>query len=423
MNQIYYNRSTCRLCESNNLTETLKLEPTPVGDKYLPVERSKENRQLVPLGLFLCKVCGHIQTGSVVYPDNIYVHYLSRPAAVNPVLSEAYRSYGEDIISRYKPNPENLIVEIGSNDGAFLKFFKDNGFPVIGIDPAANLAESASQIGINTLPTFFTYEISQDIKKKYGLASVFIANFVYANIDNIIDATQGIRNLLDKEGVFIFETNYRLDVFQKDLIETINHEHLSYFSIAPLQKFFDDQGMELIEVQRVPSKGGSIRCTVQLSGGSRKVDKSVQDLISIEHKTEMYSSDFYTKCGNHIKSVREDMKPILDEITEYGYTLAGYGTSIGATILIYQLGLGKVMSFLVDDDPYRQNLVSPGYNLPVLSSKSIYDNNPEYVAILAPLYAKQIMSNNERYLRQKGKFLNVWPNVNVYGENNLEIQN
>lgn len=413
MSKLYYDRSTCRLCNSVNLESALPLAATPIGDKYLPPERKDETLETIPLDLFLCGDCGHLQTGAVVNPEAIYKHYLSRPAAVNPVLSGAYQEYAEDIITRLQPSPNSLIVEIGSNDGAFLNFFKGKGLRVLGVDPAENLAAAATANGVETIPTFFSSELAGEIKQDKGQASVFITNFAYANMDDLDDVTAGIRELLSPGGVFMFETNYRLDVFQKDLLETINHEHLSYFAVKPLQSFFEKRGMELIGVERVPSKGGSIRCTVQHLGGPHPMSPGVEQLIADENAQGLYDVGFYKQCGTHVRSVREELGGILADATAQGKTVAGYGTSIGATIFIYQLQLGETLRFLVDDDPYRQSLVSPGYHIPVVSAQALSEQQPGYVLILAPLYAKQIMEKNQSYLDQGGRFVVVWPQVQV----------
>ena len=413
MNELFYNRATCRLCLSHDLELAMSLVPMPVGDKYLPPERREETRETIPLDLYLCTVCGHLQTGAVVNPEVIYKHYLSRPAAVNPVLSDAYQIYAENILSQVRPVQESLMVEIGSNDGAFLNFFKSHGMSVLGVDPADNLAEAATKSGFETFPTFFTSEIAQNIRKERGPASVVIANFTYANIDDLNDVTQGILELLSPDGIFMFETNYRVDVFQKYLIETINHEHLSYFSVKSLKVFFSRHGMELIDVEHVPSKGGSIRCSVQLSGGKRAVSPTVETHIALEDSLDIYSIDFYTPCASHIHSIRDELLEVLGDIKAEGRTVAGYGTSIGATVFIYQLCLGEIIKFLVDDDPYRQNLVSPGYHIPVLASQAIYDQKADCVLILAPLYAERIMGKNRAYTDQGGQFITIWPKIEI----------
>ena len=413
MSDVFKIRSTCRLCESGDLTSVLDLLPTPIPDKYLPTDRAGESRELIPLDLLLCGVCGNLQTSAVIDPSVIYTHYLSRPAAVNPVLSSGYQGYAENVVKRYGVGKDDLVVEMGSNDGAFLSFFKDQGASVLGVDPARNLAEVAARSGIETLSTFFSSEVSERIRKERGEAKAVIANFVYANIDNVIDVTMGVRNLLAPDGIFSFETNYRVDVFQKDLIETINHEHLTYYSVKPLRDFFDRLGMQLLTVERVPSKGGSIRCVAQLEGGPYAVSDTVKELIDMEMQNGVYQASFYEPCRSHITSVREEMRVFVQEIGEAS-PIAGYGTSIGATILIYQLGLGKVLDFLVDDDPYRQNLVSPGYHIPVQGPQTLIDQHAGHALILAPLYAEQIMKKNQPYIEQGGKFVGIWPEVKIY---------
>ena len=411
MAEVYYDRSTCRLCLSDNLQMAMPLKATPIGDKYLPPERGEETRQTIPLDLLLCRDCGHLQTGAVIYAEVIYTHYLSRPAAVNTVLSDAYRHYAENIVERYRPSKDDLIVEMGSNDGAFLSFFKERDLTVLGVDPAENLAAAATARGIETKATMFSSDVSREIRQARGTASVFIANFVYANIDHVDDVTDGIRDLLAPHGVFMFETNYRVDVFQSDLVETINHEHLSYYAVRPLKAFFARHGMELIRAERVPSKGGSIRCTVQLAGGPHEVSPTVEECIRLEEQLGLYETDFYKSCAGHIHSVRQDLNELLNDLKAQGKSFAGYGTSIGATIYIYQLDLGEYLDFLVDDDPYRQELVSPGHHIPVVSGQSLCDDKPDYVLILAPLYAESIMKKNQAYIDQGGHFIVIWPEV------------
>lgn len=413
MTQLFYERSTCRLCKFTDLKLAMPLVATPIGDKYLPPERRDETREVIPLDLYLCGGCGHLQTGAVINPEAIYKHYLSRPAAINPVLSDAYRQYAENLMSEIRPSRGALIVELGSNDGAFLNFFKERDMSVLGVDPAENLAGAATSSGIETLPTFFSSELAHSVRKERGPAAIVITNFAYANMDDLDNVTEGIRELISPNGVFVFETNYRVDVFQKDLLETVNHEHLSYFAVKPLNDFFRRHDMQLVNVERVPSKGGSIRCTVQLSGGPHPVSPTVKERIADEDSLGIYNTDFYQSCASHVREVRGELGRILDDIKAQGETVAGYGTSIGATIFCYQLGLGESVKFLVDDDPYRQNLVSPGYHIPVLSSQALYDQKPDYVLILAPLYSEQIIAKNQAYLEQGGHFVIIWPQVEI----------
>jgi len=410
---LYYDRKDCRLCGSTDLHIAMPLKPTPVGDKYLPSERRDETRETIPLDLLLCGGCGHLQTGAVTNPEIIYKHYLSRPAAVNATLSDAYRGYGESIMRDINPSKDSLIVELGSNDGRFLNFFHEKGIPVQGVDPADNLAKAATESGVDTIPTFFTAELGRQIRQDRGPASVVITNFAYANMDDLNDVTHGVSQLLAPDGVFMFETNYRVDIFQKDLLETINHEHLSYFAAKPLSSYFPRHGMELINVEHVPSKGGSIRCTAQLAGGRRPVSSNVAEHIAMEEKLGIYRTEFYQSASARVSSVRNEMGTFLSDAKEKGQGVAGYGTSIGATIFTYQLDLGESIKFFVDDDPYRQNLVSPGYHIPVVSAQELLNQKPDYTLIMAPLYAEQITGKNQAYVDQGGHFVIIWPEVEV----------
>ena len=410
---LFHNRSTCRLCASKDLKLAMAMIPIPVGDKYLPAEQQDETRETIPLDLYLCNGCGHLQLGAVANPDAVFKHYLSRPAAVNPGLSDAFKEYAQGILSDIGPGKDNLIVEIGSNDGAFLNFFKEHGMRVLGVDPAFNLAEAATSMGIPTLPVFFDSGVAQTIMQEHGPATAIVTNFTLASVDDLDDFTRGVAEMLSADGIFMFETQYRVDGFQRHLLETLNNEQLSIFSVKPLDVYFRRQGLELIDVRHMPSKGGSIRCTVQKAGGKRAISPTVQEHLSLEERLGVYDLDFYQPCASHVQTARKEIAQVLSPIKAQGEIVAGYGTSIGATMLAYQLGLGDAIEFFVDDDPYRQNLVSPGYHIPVLAPQALLEKKPDYVLIMAPLYAEQIINKNKAYLDQGGHFITVWPEVEI----------
>ena len=413
MNDLYKEKKTCRLCNSEDLKQVMFLDPSPVGDKYLPEKYKEETRETIPLYHNLCCTCEHLQTGTVVNPNEVFKHYLSRPTAVNQVLSNAYEEYAEGILRDINPGHDDLITEIGSGDGAFLNFFKEKGFSVLGIDPAVNLAKSATELGIQTIPTFFDRDVAQKIRNEHGEALVIVTNFTLASMDDLNDVIKGIQELLSPNGVFMFETQYRVDTFQKLLLETINNEQNSIFSVKPLNTYFSRKGLELINVQHVQSKGGSIRCTVQKAGGKREIASTVQDHIDLENRLDISNSDFFKPCILRIKEVRDEMAQFIKKTKLNGETIAGYGTSIGATNLTYQLGLGEGIKYFVDDDPYRQNLFSPGYNIPVLPTEILLEKKPDYVLIMAPLYADQIIRKNQEYIDCGGRFMEIWPNVRL----------
>lgn len=200
-----------------------------------------------------------------------------------------------------------------------------------------------------------------------------------------------------------------MDVIEKNLVENFTHEHLSGFCVKPLVPFFARYGLELFDVQRVSAKAGSIRCFVQHENGPNKIDKSVAATIAYEESIGMDRKDRHDSIAGFITKIKSKLHGLLDPAVAQGKTLAAFGTSTGATTFSFNYDLGKLLSFFVDDDPYRHNLVSPALHIPVLPSKAIYERKPDYVIILAPLYADIIMRKNQQYLEQGGTFVKIWP--------------
>jgi|TARA_B100000315_G_scaffold87231_1_gene80005 hypothetical protein len=413
MSDLFYDRTTCSMCSSGDLELVLPLNPTPVGDKYVPYERREEVMDLLPLEIYLCISCGQLQTGVVANPEFIYRHYLSRPAAVNRKLSDDYQEYADDLMRRFRPDGGGFVVEIGSNDGIFSRNLQDRGMRALGVEPALNLAKQATEAGLESLPEFFSSELAAKIRQKHGPASLVIANHSYSNIAEIADAAEGIRSLLDEDGVFSLQTFYTVDVLEKKLLENFNHEHLSYFYVKSMRDFFARHGMEMIDAIRVPAKGGSIRCFMQLAGGPHEVSPAVAELVAYEEKIGMDRPETYKSVASFSETTRKQLHDVLEEAKAQNKKIAAYGTSIGATIFTYQYELGDFLGFYVDDDPYRQGLVSPGHHIPVVSSDALLEEKPDYVVILAPLYAENIMKKNQTHKDSGGKFILIWPEFAV----------
>lgn len=407
-----FRRNICRLCGGNDLESVLKLAPTPAGDAYVPLECLNEAQEIFPLDLFLCQTCGGIQLLDVVDPAILYGNYIYE-TSISLGLAEHYHRYADEVMNYIKPSKGALVVDIGSNDGTLLKFFRDHGMCVLGIDPARDIAKKATESGIETKPDFFTIELARQIKNERGSAAIITANNVFANVDNLSDMIMGIRELLAPEGVFILETSYLVDVIQKNLLETIFHEHLSYFSVKPLEAFFRRSGMELIDVKRIPTKGGSLRCIVQLKGGRRTISPSVAQLIDLETKLGIDRVDIFRDLSTEIDTLKKQLLSFLRDLKAQGKTIAGYGASVGVTTLIYLFDLADMLSFIVDDNPSKQNLFSPGHHISVIPSQSIYERKPDYVLILAWGYSEPIMRKHQAYLKQGGHFIIPLPEMRV----------
>ena len=405
----------CRLCASTDLENVLTLRPSPLGDQYLPKGGSAKSANLIPFGISRCNSCNNFQTETAVDREH-YSHCLTRPAAVNKVLSKSYRDSVPKLIEMVNLVPEDLVLEIGSNDGNFASAFVDMGFRCLGVDPALNLVEFAEKRGVPTLVEFFDLKLGHEIIRKHGKAKVVIANFVVANVDDLDDFMAGVVTVLASDGVLTIETNYVTDIVSDLLVETLVHEHLSYFSVTALTAFLDRHRLELFDVQRMSSKGGSIRCFIQHKGGKIKVAQSVSDAKAFELSSGLFLSSCWGKLSSAFVHARISAIKFCEQ--RFADGIVGYGTSDGATIFIYQLGVGEYLKALIDDDPYRQNLESPGFGIPTVSREEIFTNPLEAKTclIFAPQYVKQIIDKNTAARDSGVIFAKVWPLIEVFSE-------
>jgi hypothetical protein len=294
-----------------------------------------------------------------------------------------------------------------------LQGFKKQGFRVLGIDPAEEIARLATLSGIETIPDFFTLKLAGFLRKKYGPATVVTANNLIANIDDLNEFTKGVKGLLSPDGVFIFESFYLLDLIQHMVFDFIYHEHLSYFSVKPLMTFFQRHNMELIDILRVPTKGGSLRYTVQLNGGPRKISPSVAKLISLETNIGLHNIQTFKTFAQRIHKAKIELLTLLHKIIKQKKSIAGFGASATTTSLLYHFDLNDKLRFLIDDYPKKQYTFSPGYHIPVLPSDVIYTRKPDYIVLLAWRYFQPIIEKNIRFQHQGGHFIVPLPKLRV----------
>ncbi len=413
-------RDTCRLCSSRNQKLVLQLEPTPIGDAYLTEDQLHTTQEVYPLDVFLCLNCGHVQLLDVIDPEALYGDFIYE-TAISLGLVEHFQKYEEEV-SSYLSLPKNsLVVDIGSNDGTLLNFFQKQSMRVLGIDPAREIARKATLAGIETLPRFFDANLAETIKSDRGEAFIVTANNAFANLDNLDDIMEGVRALLHPEGVFIVETGYLVDLVQNGIFDNIYHEHLGYFSVRPLMKFFKRHGMEIIHAQHLPTKGGSIRVMAQLQGQSRRASSDVHKFIEMEKSLSFDQPRPFQQFAQRLKQVRTELTELLGNIKASGKKIAGYGASVGSTTLLYHFHLKPWIDFLIDDNPAKYNTFSPGLHIPTFSPEALRIEKPDYVVILAWRYARPIMRKNTKYLEAGGRFIVPYPEI-VHHEQPFELE-
>ena len=413
-NRLCIRRQTCRLCDSTDLTNVFSLTPTPPANAFVSQDQIDQIQQVFPLELFFCQNCSHLQLLDVVDPAELFRNYVYVSGTSSSFIKH-FKDYANTCIDRFGLSSGNLVVDIGSNDGTLLGFFKNKGLEVLGVDPARAIAEEATRNGIETWPEFIGQEIAGEILENKGHASLITANNVFSHADDLSGLTDAIRSLLAPDGVFVFEVSYLGDVYEKTLFDTIYHEHVAYHSVIPLIRFFRSKGMELFAVERIGSHGGSLRAMAQIEGAGRKADGTVDALVAYEKELALDQAATWTGYAHKIDDLRKELTGILSGLKTDGRSIAGFGAPAKATTLMYHFGIGPdTIDFIADDSPLKQGLYSPGVHIPVLAGEAIYDIRPDYVVVLAWNFAQQIMANHQNYLEDGGHFVVPLPEVRIY---------
>lgn len=406
-------RTTCRLCHSPNLELVLSLTPTPPANAFITAADLDKSEERFPLDVFFCNDCAHVQLLDIVDPSVLFKNYVY-VSGTSPVFVNHFKNYAAEMIQKYKLGKGSFVVEIGSNDGTLLSFFKSAGMTVLGIDPAESIAREATQKGINTLPTFFTSGLAETIKREHGPADLIVANNVFAHADDLHDIVKGIRTLLKPNGVYVFEVSYLVDVYESTLFDTIYHEHVCYHSVKPLRAFFKANGMELIAAQSIDTHGGSLRATAQLAGGPHPVDPSVDKFIRREEGLRLDKPETLKGFSAKINKLRDELNALLRKLKRDGKRIAAFGAPAKATTLMLHFGIGpEFVDFIVDDSPLKQGLYSPGFHIPVVPSTEIYNRKPNYLVILAWNFAEPIIAKHSKFQQGGGHFIIPVPAVRV----------
>lgn len=409
----YHHRSTCRLCGASTLTKVLALTPTPPANAFVTAAQLSQPQPVFPLDVWLCGGCGHLQLLDVVDPRVLYAHYVY-VSGTSPVFVRHFEQYAQYVRSQFKPAQGSLVLDIGSNDGTLLRFFKDAGHRVLGVEPAEEISEASRAAGIPTLTGFFSEALAERVLREHGRAAVVTANNVAAHIDDLAAVMRGVAKLLAPDGVFVFEVSYLVDVLEKTLFDTIYHEHLDYHSVEPLVPFFASCGLQLIETLRVDSHGGSLRGVAQPAGGPRKVGSSVAALIAGERELKLRDRGTFDVFGARIAGVGSELTGLLGKLKREGKRIAGFGAPAKATTLLYHLGITpQLVDFIVDDSPLKQGRYTPGMHIPVLPAQALYDRKVDYAVILAWNFADAIMQKHAAWRSGGGRFIVPLPSVEV----------
>lgn len=408
-------RPDCRLCGSTRLEQVLSLGCTPLANEFVPAEERGQPQDRFPLDVWLCRDCGHAQLRDVVDPERLFRNYVY-VSSTSPVFVEHFRRYAQHMLELMRLSGGSTVVEIGSNDGVLLRFFREAGMRVLGIDPARAIAAEATRQGIQTIPEFFDAALARRLRQEGWEADLIAANNVFAHADDLHGIADGVAQLLKPDGLFVFEVSYLLDVVEKTLFDTIYHEHLCYHAVKPLVGFFDRHGLELVDAIRVESHGGSVRGIVKRKGSRWPRQHRVDELLALETARGLDRPEAYRRLAGTIQQRKEELVTLLGRLKSAGSRIVGFGAPAKATTLMFAFGIGpETLECIIDESPWKQGRCSPGHHLPVVPPTVLYDeaNRPDYALILAWNFAESIIAKHRAFRDAGGRFIIPLPRVEV----------
>ncbi len=396
-------KKSCRLCNSKNIEKCFSFPKTPLANEFVKI---KKKQSVYPLDLILCRDCYHFQLKHVVNPNILFANYVYVSGTSKSFINH-FDKYAKSIIKNDKINKNDLIIEIGSNDGVLLNSFNQLGFKnLLGVEPAKKIAEISINKGISTINSFFTKSTSNKILQKYGKAKIILANNVLAHIDDLNSVFENVKKLLSKDSFFYFEVSYLLDVINKNLFDTIYHEHVSYHSVTSMVSFLSSKKLYLIDFERIDTHGGSIRFKVSNNNKKSKSIK-IKSILDLEKQKKLHNVNTYLSFYDKIMKKKEKLIKILNELKRKNKKIVGYGAPAKMTTLMYAFGLSKdYFKFIIDDSSIKQNLFSPGMNIKVVSSKHLKIDKADVCVVFAWNFYKQIKSKHYKWTKQGGIFIN-----------------
>lgn len=393
------------MCKGKNLTRVISLKPTPPANAFLNPKELNKKESFFPLQVNFCSSCGQLQLTHVISPELLFKHYVY-VSSTSPVFVAHFEEYAEDLIKRFNLNQKSLVLDIGSNDGILLKPLKKARIKVLGVDPALEIAKKATQEGIETLPYFLDSKIAQKIVKKYGQAQVVTANNVFAHVNDLDELVKTVKIILSDQGVFVIEFPYLVDFFERNYFDLIYHEHLSYLSIRCLLALFSRLDMEIFDVKKVPSHGGSLRVYIQKVGGKHQFSAKVNDFLKQETKLGLNKAETFIKFSKKIENNKQRLTALLKKLKKEGKSIVGFGAPAkGNTLLNHFKINSKILDYIVDDSKYKQGLYTPGTHIPVTPTSKLLEIKPDYILILAWNFAEPIMSRFSEFKNQGGHFI------------------
>jgi SAM-dependent methyltransferase len=364
-----------------------------------------------PLVFAFCSNCALAQITEPVSPDRLFRDY-SYFSSVSDAMVDHARRLVEHVIPRAHLDETSLVVELASNDGYLLQHYVSKGVPVLVIDPAANVAVAALERGVPTLTEFFGVEMAEEMARAGQLADVVHANNVLAHVPDIHGFIRGIATILRPGGVAVIETPYVRELVDRLEFDTIYHEHVYYYSLTSLTRLFERHGLRVVDVERVPIHGGSLR--VYATRGRQSPSSSVSELLEDEAATGVPGLDYYAGFGDRVRAMKRELLDVLADLKSRGASIAAYGAAAKGAVLLNAFGIGAdIVDFVADRSPHKQGFFMPGVHIPIVPAERLAEAMPEATLLLAWNFEEEILEQQREYRRRGGRFVVPGPTIRV----------
>jgi SAM-dependent methyltransferase len=405
----------CRFCRTPLRHTFVDLGMSPLCESYISGEQLNHMEPFYPLHVYVCDHCFLVQLLEYVSPEHIYGEYAYFSSYSDSWLQHV-KAYTDMAIERFHLNPQSYVVEVASNDGYLLQYFVARHIPVLGIEPAANVAEVAKKKGIPSIMKFFGEKTAQELKTNGQQADLLIGNNVLAHVPDINDFVRGMKILLKPQGVITMEFPHLLRLMAENQFDTIYHEHFSYLSFLTVNKIFSTHGLTLFDVEEIPTHGGSLRIYARHSeDGTKPIGARVGELLAREETAGFSCIERYCSFTEQVKETKRKLLDFLIVAKRQGKSVAGYGApGKGNTLLNYCGIRTDFLDYVVDRNPYKQGKFLPGTHIPIYPPEKIRETKPDYILILPWNLKNEVMEQISYVRKWGGRFVVPIPEVKVY---------
>lgn len=404
----------CRHCNKELKNIFCDLQTCPPSNAMVETHFVNSSELYFPLKVYVCEECWLVQVDEVEKAESIFNNEYTYFSSYSTTWLAHAKEYVNYMTERFNLNEESSVVEIASNDGYLLQYFQEIGIPVVGVEPTENTAKIAQSKGIDCIIDFFGSKLAET--KFTKKADLILGNNVLAHVPDINDFVKGVKILLNKNGVNTFEFPHLSKLVEFKQFDTIYHEHFSYLSLTSLMKIFDKQGLQIFDVQEIPTHGGSLRIFAKHKEDfSKKIEDSVFKILKMEKEIGIDTNDYYNKFQVEVELIKNKFLAFLLEAKMNNKKVIGYGAAAKGNTLLNYCGIKgtDLIKFVVDKSPFKQNKLLPGSRIPVFNENEIIKTKPDYIIIFPWNLKNEIMQQLAYTAEWNSKFVIVLPELQI----------